>query len=485
MGRKIGNDALKLTISQVITLALSLGSTMLLSRFRTLEEYGTYSQLLMVTSLFLSIVMLGIPNCLNYFAARAETPEEKEHFLSQYYSSITFLSIAAGVILVLVEPLVEQYFNNDSIKNYIFVLALYPWSSAIMGTIDYLLVFHNKTALLAKYKIGNGIILLGLILLSQMFYFSFRFYMLLFVLAQSVFAGIVYFIAKDICGRIRVVLDKELLKKILRFSIPLGLSGIIGTINIELDKLLIGRFYTTEEMAVYTNAAKEMPVTIIASAITTVLLPMLVIYIKDKKYEEAVAAWGQATVISYACICFFSFALVVFAPEVIRVLYSDKYLSGVSVFRIYSILILLRCTHYGMVLNAMGETKSIMKFSLLSTLLNIVLNFLFFYTVGFNGPAVATLVSIILLAVMQLLTTSRKIKIPFKKIFPWKELIKITIINFGLAMVFYAIKGLKIVEQGLGNTIVRAFVLGIIWLLLYVSVMWKYIKQQWILLNAH
>ena len=173
MGRKIGNDALKLSIAQVITLALSLGSTMLLSRFRTLEEYGTYSQLLLVISLFLSIIMFGIPNCLNYFMARAETLEDKRHFLSQYYSIITFLSIITGVILVIGEPLVEYYFNNALIRKYLFVLALYPWASAIMGTIDYLLVFHKKTELLIKYKVGNGAALLGIILFTQAYHLNF------------------------------------------------------------------------------------------------------------------------------------------------------------------------------------------------------------------------------------------------------------------------------------------------------------------------
>lgn len=175
----------------------------------------------------------------------------------------------------------------------------------------------------------------------------------------------------------------------------------------------------------------------------------------------------------------------VFAPEVIVVLYSEKYLSGASVFRIYSILILLRCTHFGMVLNALGETKSIMKFSLLSIVFNVVLNILFYYTIGFNGPAVATLVATILLAATQLITTSRKMQVPFVNIFPWRELGKVTMLNLVLAVGFYFIKSLEILKQSLENDIVSAVILGIIWLLLYVFVIQKYIRKQWTLLNAH
>ena len=67
MRRSIGSDALKLTISKLITMAIALVNAMLLSRFRTLEEYGTYSQLLLIINLATTFFMLGLPNSINYF----------------------------------------------------------------------------------------------------------------------------------------------------------------------------------------------------------------------------------------------------------------------------------------------------------------------------------------------------------------------------------------------------------------------------------
>ena len=43
----LGGDALRLTISKALTLCITMVTTMLLARFRTLEEYGTYSQMLL------------------------------------------------------------------------------------------------------------------------------------------------------------------------------------------------------------------------------------------------------------------------------------------------------------------------------------------------------------------------------------------------------------------------------------------------------
>lgn len=73
MSNTVGKNAVVLTASKIITTSISLASVMLLSRFRTLEEYGTYSQTLLVINLATALFMLGLPNSTNYFLALAGT----------------------------------------------------------------------------------------------------------------------------------------------------------------------------------------------------------------------------------------------------------------------------------------------------------------------------------------------------------------------------------------------------------------------------
>jgi len=89
---------------------------------------------------------------------------------------------------------------------------------------------------------------------------------LFFVFGESIFALSVYIIVKNIAGKIYFSFDKDLILRILNFSIPIGLATVVGTLKIEFDKLLIGRFFNTEQLAIYTNAAREMPVTFVAAS---------------------------------------------------------------------------------------------------------------------------------------------------------------------------------------------------------------------------
>lgn len=474
----LGKDALQLTLSKMIVLVISMITGMLLSRFRSVEEYGTYSQIIMAITIATTIVMMGLPNSLNYFLAKADSDSERKHFLSVYYSSSTVLSLFVGLILVCLTPILVSYFKNPFISNFAYFLAIFPWTKIICASVENILVVYKKTKLITVYRILNSVALLGIILLVQLMRWSFGVYMLLYLLVEIIFSLWVYIIAYGCAGNISISFDFELIKKIFTFSIPLGLASMVGTLNVELDKFVIGGMMDTESLAIYTNASKEMPVTIVATSITAVLMPQMVKLIKNGQKTDAVRLWGDATEISFIIICFISFVLVVFAPEVITVLYSDKYIAGTSVFRVYSLILLLRCTYFGMILNTTGHTKFIFYSSLGSLALNFVLNYAFYFLFGFIGPAIASLTAQLLINLFQVFWSAKLIKIPFKDIFPWKSLLIILLLNSLIAGIFWALKNVFITGNILNDILVAA-ILGVLWFLACFLLQIKRMKQKW------
>jgi O-antigen/teichoic acid export membrane protein len=482
LSASIAKDTVKLTSAKMITVVVSMISAMLLSRFRTLEEYGTYSQILLVVNLITTILMLGLPNSINFFLARAETSEEREKFLSVFYTLSTCLSFITGLVLVCSTPIIVDYFENPIIKDFIYILAVYPWAKIVISSIDHILVVYKKTTRLMLFRIANSICLLLIILLVEVLNWSFAEYMLLFIVVEVSFTFSVYLIVRNIAGSIKFYIERELIIKILKFSLPLGLASVVGTISVELDKLIIGGFYNVEQLAIYTNASREMPVSIIASSLTAILMPQLVRLLKDNENETAVRLWGDATGLSYMFICFFAATLFVFAPEVISFLYSDKYLPGVTVFRIYCLVLLLRCTYFGMVLNSLGKTKFIFYSSLVSLGLNVVLSFILYYILGFIGPAVATFISMIIIAISQLIASTKTLSVSFKKIFPWRTIGIISVINIFYVIVFMILKEAISIQVFTGETI-KAILLGMLWGILYIFTIKNFFMKKWNILN--
>lgn len=479
---RTGNNAVKLTVAKIFTLAIGMISSMLLSRFRTLKEYGTYSQLLMVINLASSLFMLGLPNSINYFLGKAKDNEERSRFLSVYYTLSTILSVVMGLVLVLITPLLEIYFRNELIRSFWYFLALYPWTKVVMSSTENLLIAYNKSNTLMMYKVLNSVALLGAILVVQITNGTFNQYMILFLGIELVFMFCTYAFAKRNAINIKPLFDKKLLRTIFTFSVPIGLASMLGTINIELDKLVITSLFSTEDLAIYTNASKELPITVITTSVTAVLMPQVVKLLRDNKKEEAIELWKSATTISFSIISFVAMACVIFAPEVIMVLYSEKYLPGANVFRVYSLVLLCRCTYFGMMLNATGKTRFIFYSSIGTLLLNFSLNYLFYRLFGFVGPAIATLVSVIVMQMTQLAYTSKVVGVPFAKIFPWINCRKYFIFNFFIGVAIYFVKTL--IEKSLGfNSVILAVVFGVIWLCFYSVFIFKSLKKNWFFLN--
>lgn len=478
MSNTVGKNAVVLTASKIITTSISLVSVMLLSRFRTLGEYGTYSQILLVINLATALFMLGLPNSTNYFLALANTHEERQRFLSVYFTLNTLLCFAMGGALAVSVPIVVAYFNNELIRDFTYILVLLPWTKVIIGSISNILVVYGKTERLTAFNVVNTLTALLAILVTRLMNWSFREYILLYLLGEMCMMLWVYAMVWNLEKPLKISLDKQLIAKIFKYSIPIGLAGLVGTVNIEIDKLMIGGFFDTEQLAIYTNAAKELPLTIVASSLTAVLLPQMARMLKAKDTKGAIELWGASICLSYIIICFCAMALVVFAPQIMTILYSEKYLPGVPVFRVYSLVLLLRCTYWGLILNSIGKTKLIFYSSVASLLLNVVLNYAMYLVFGMAGPAIATFICILCISILQLICSSKELDVSFGKIFPWCKLAQISAINLLIGLcAFFAVKYFAL--QTTLRDILVTIAIGMVALGVYCLVMAKPVKKLW------
>lgn len=493
-GSNIGADATLLTFSKIATSAIAMVMAMLLSRFRTVDEYATYNKILMVVNLITSVLMLGLPKSLNFFLAKTDSQKEKKRFLSFYYTLNTILSFFVGLVLVISVDLIEKCVNNDMISSFLYFLALFPWTKIICASVENLLIVYKKAKMLVAYRVLNSAALLLAVLLVQWLGLGFRQYMLFYVIVEAAFSLAVYFIAAGVSGGIYPYISGKMLKTVLAFSIPLGLASVVGTLNIELDRIIISFFMDNESYGIYSNAAKELPVTLISSSFTAVLMPAMVRMLSKEENKRALKLWGNATSLSMIIIAVIGVGCFVYAEEVIKILYGTQYIEGVWVFRLYSLHLLMRCTYYGMVLNSIGKTGFIFWCSIGALASNAVLNVVLFIAFKPFGeaaqmvaPAIATLISTTAMAILQLMVTSKALKESFCDVFPWKQAAGILLLNIAFGAVFWAAKRFIPLEtympslniDGFDGEVLESLVLGVVWGITYFALTFKTILKKW------
>ena len=218
--------------------------------------------------------------------------------------------------------------------------------------------------------------------------------------------------------------DTSLVGPILKYCIPMAVFVALNTLNRDCDKYIVALFTDTETLAVYANASKALPLDIVMSSFITILLPRLTKLISDREYDKAVDVYKTFLEIACVSTSVLAGALLAAAPQFMELLYSEKYLSGLSVFCIYIVIDMVKFMSVTLLLTAAGRTKTLMLTAIGSVLVNLGLNVLAFRLFGIVGPALATLFVTIVTGLLILHFSARELGRSISSFFDLRFLLK-------------------------------------------------------------
>lgn len=478
---KIFKDSISLTFAKIIQLFVDIFNIAVISRVFTLYQYGIYAQIFIISTLMIAIFRLGLPNSINYFLGREDVLEDKKHYMSQILTMCNIAGLIGFIIIFILKVPISNYFDNDLLKNYVFFYALLPWMRIVISLSDNTFVVMNK----AKFAVLNRVImsLIRLILPTIVIIFPIEFntYMVIFIIIEIILYIYVQlslvFLFKGLNFLYVKIND---IKEILYYSVPLGLALIIGNINIQLDKFIIGYYFSVDQFAIYMNASKELPVSAFSASIVTIIMPSVVKFIKDNKPHEAVKLWNKTISFTFFIISPLILLLLAMSKETITLLYSSKYLPGINVFRIYTLILYFRVIYFGMILSASGNTKKIMTASIIALSSNVVLNVFFIKLIGYTGPAWATLISTLIITVYQLVHTGKIVRVKTIQLIPWLNVIKIFSKDIIIFILVMLIKVIILNPMGI-SSILSLIIIGILWSFITYIYYLLYMKKDIIL----
>ena len=416
-------DVVVLTYTRIIGIGTNLIYSMVLVRALTKYNYGVYSQAQIVISFCVTFLGLSLPNCINFFLPKAKSQDDR----SRVISNIASLCILAGVIgalgiAFLAHPL-ALYFELDGLETVLYIGCTIPCWQLLSSIYDNTFVVLGRTKLVAIRRTLFSLLKVIVAVLLWLLQFSFyQFYFSIMIVEMVV--GI-YSVTSILCETKRNpfhLFNASFIKSAFVYSLPLALASTVGIISANLSKLIVSKQLGAEELALYTNMTQELPITIIATSIAAVGVPLVAQYHSEKRLGDILLLWNNSIELSFICTTWIVGIFIVLAPEVVTFLYSDKYITGVPIFRISSLVLLLRVIYFGMILNGTGHTRKILYSSIGSVVINIFLIFLLFPIAGVYGLTIATLLSTSSAGLFQLWMSRTIIKCSWKDIFPWKRL---------------------------------------------------------------
>lgn len=459
-------DAVLLMFIKLVTMALGLTVTRLLSQFLSYHDYGTYSQILLVVNTVASITILGMVDGTNYFYCRETDPQKREGYVSTIFSLQCIVSAAAGcVVMLLSAPLCNHFGNPDVSKLLIFAAAL-PLLQNLISMLQVLVVSVGKARLLAARNLIVSVARLVVVLIVIAYVRNVAVILLMTVVMDV--AQILLFrlmLSKNDCPMGLKAVNFRLFKEIFRYCAPMAVFTVISTLNRDLDKYLVGMVTDTETLAVYANASKVLPFDIIMTSFTTVLIPEITRRVAAGKKAEAASLYKAFLEFTYIATGILCCAALAAAPQLMQLLYSEKYLSGLTVFILYILVDLLRFTNITLVLAVAGKTRYLMFLSFGTLAANAVLNVVLYHFMGLPGPALATLLVTFATGVLILHLSARELDTTLARFFDGKCLALFAVLSTAATLGLYQAQK-WLASTGLNYVLVLVITSGVYGLLM-------------------
>lgn len=415
-------DSISLVLVKAFTTVSGILSTAILSRALSLEMYGTYSQLNLVSTTMASLTALGLMDAVNYYYNKTNNHREQKNYLDTILGLQVMVGLGTGIIILLCKSFIVTYFQNTLLSPLLIYVAFRPTFANIVNGLQILQVSVGRARVIATRNALLSVIRLAAIVISSYVTHDIKTILITFLIFEIVTA--LYFKLSFEKGRFRIdwwKINWVKAKEILLYSVPMGVYTMTNSLSRDLDKLVISRFCGTEQLAIYSNCSTLLPFDIVSSAFLTVIIPIMTKYINSKEIEKGRNLFKNYLRIGYMTTFTFTIASIALSKEMILMLYGKNYLAGQTVFILYSVVDMLKFANLSLVLSANGETKTLMKYSIISLMANFILNILLYLVFGFNGPAIATVVVTAGLSLSLMERSAKILGTRIRKLIDWSE----------------------------------------------------------------
>jgi len=388
------------------TLIMALG-TIILARLMTPEEYGLYSIALIPSYTFILFRDWGVNSALTKYTASLRAEGREEHTRNIISAALTFKTLT-GAALTLMSIALSTFiaitiFHRPETANLIAIAsATILFGSIYMATQSTFVGFERmelNTLTMIGQAATKTIISPLLVLIGYSALGATLGYTLSTIIAATIGITALYLsvLRKLRKGNPQKGSIKENVKRMLHYGVPVSISSIIGGLLIQLYAFLMAAYCADELIGNYTVATQfAVILTFFTNPIYTVLFPAFS-KINPKKEEELLQTIFTAS-IKYTSLILIpaTMAVMVLSRPMIATLFGEKWTHAPTYLTLYvinNLFTVIGSLSLGSLLLGLGETKTLMKLSLINLAFGVPLAFILIPALGIIGLIATTILA--------------------------------------------------------------------------------------------
>ena len=404
----IKNTAI-VTIGKVCTQLVSFFLLPLYTAYLTTTEYGVVDLLNTLISLLIPILTFQVDQGIFRFLIDSRDNEEGQKKL---ITTITFFVLRQVAIYMVIFLVVSPWINNE----YKYFLAT---NLIATSCTNILLQVARGLGNNTKYTIGSFLSGVATIVLNVILIAGFKlsaYGMLYANLIGNIVCIIYIFVSMKLYKKVkRIYYDKTVLKELLKYSLPLIPNAISWWIVNVSNRMIITYFMNVSMNGIYSVANKfSSVVTTIYSVFNITWTESVSVNFKSEDKDEYFSKIFDVTVRFFGALCL---GIIAFMPFAFSILVNESYNEAYM-----QIPILIIGTMFNILVSFLGTiyvakklSKEIAKISLVTAIINIVIDLALINFIGLYAASLSTVISWLVMFIYRFIDSRKYVKLKVDK----------------------------------------------------------------------
>lgn len=380
-----------LTISQIGSRTIRSIIIIYSARLLGVAEYGIFAYVLGLASFFSIFADVGLGLILTREVAK--NPEKKSAYFATIFWLKIFLLVVTAALIILVAP---HFSKIEKAKSLIFLVALL---TIFDGLRDFVIAFfrgNEQMELESFINLITNISITGFGLIILFYRPTAESLFFVYIISSGLGALLAFLLIKKYVIKIFKDFQMMLIKPIVNSMLPIAAMGLLGVFMTNVDLVMLGWLKTSKEIGFYSAGQKIIQMLYTIPIIfTAASFPIITRFIKQHRFEVIQKLMEKTIIASLTIAIPLVAGGFILAKPIISFIYGKDYLPGANAFQI--ILLPLLITWPGQLIGnfifAHDQQKKIIGYVALTSINNVVFNYLLIPPFGIVGAAIATFIS--------------------------------------------------------------------------------------------
>lgn len=431
--QSFSKQAMTLVLARGISFLVTMTIPLILVRYLTQTEFGSYKQTILLYTTAISLLPWGMAQSLYYFIP--QNPKDRASYLGNTFLFLISVATLALVGFIFFGSHLQRYFHSAELASNSAMIGVFIFFTIASLHWEIVLVSENRASAAAVVILLSEVLKAVTLIGGALIVSSFRGIVTALALVATIrfiLLGIYFY------QEFKVILkglDLSLFRKQWKYSMPFGLMVLLAFTQDYFNQYYISYSLSPADFAIYSVGCLQLPlIDVFYSSIGDVAMVKMSEHLQVKDIAGVHRIWHEAVVkLALIFLPLMVYVLTV-SEQFITALFTVSYKASIPIFIVSTIALLFQGLLVDPVMRVFGETRSMLLITILRMPITIILVIIALKSFGMIGVAASTVLTVLLLRTMMLVRIRKIMQVKTIDLLPWKQLGRILVVAFSAAI---------------------------------------------------